>query len=83
MSPAARAKTKATTAGDGLGGAEAASSPRVPVAPVGFGTKILLRRSGVRGKLPTAGDAEYGELFINYHSGDPMLCFKDELRQYC
>jgi hypothetical protein len=46
------------------------------VAPVA-GTKILLRRSGVKGKLPTAGDAEYGELFINYHSGDPMLCFKD------
>ena len=47
------------------------------VAPVA-GTKILLRRSGVQGKLlPTAGDAEYGELFINYHSGDPMLCFKD------
>ena len=46
------------------------------VAPVA-GTKILLRRSGVQGKLPSAGDAEYGELFINYHSGDPMLCFKD------
>ena len=70
----AKGSTKARTTGDGLGGAEPATLPKA--APVA-GTKILLRRSGVQGKLPTAGDAEYGELFINYHSGDPMLCFKD------
>ena len=51
-------------------------TPHLLAAPVA-GTKILLKRSGVQGKLLTAIDAEYGELFINYHSGDPMLCFKD------
>ena len=51
-------------------------NPTPLAAPIA-GTKILLRRSGVQGKLPTAIDAEYGELFVNYHSGDPMLCFKD------
>ena len=70
----AKGSTKARTTGDGIGGAEPATLPKA--APVA-GTKILLRRSGVKGRLPTAGDAEYGELFINYHSGDPMLCFKD------
>lgn len=40
-------------------------------------TRILLKKSGVKGKLPSAADAQYGELFVNYHSGDPMLCFKD------
>ena len=39
--------------------------------------QILLKNSGVKGKLPDASDAAYGELFVNYHSGDPMLCFKD------
>jgi hypothetical protein len=41
------------------------------------GTRIYLRRSAIQGKKPTVGDAEYGELFVNYHSADPMLCFKD------
>ena len=39
--------------------------------------QVLLKNSGVKGKLPDAGSAAYGELFINYHSSDPMLCFKD------
>ena len=70
----AKKSTKATTVGDGIGGAEPATLPKAAPVP---GTKILLRRSGVKGRLPSAGDAEYGELFINYHSGDLMLCFKD------
>ena len=70
----AKGSTKSRAAGDGLGGAEPAVAPKA--APIA-GTKILLRRSGVKGKLPDAAAAEYGELFINYHSGDPMLCFKD------
>jgi peroxiredoxin len=40
-------------------------------------TRILLKKSGIQDKLPSAADAEFGELFINYHSGNPMLCFKD------
>ena len=70
----AKGSTKARTAGDGIGGTEPALLPKAEPVP---GTKILLRRSGVKGRTPTAGDAAYGELFINYHSGDPMLCFKD------
>ena len=70
----ARSKTKSTVPGDGIGGVEPTSLPKA--APIA-GTKILLKRSGVQGKLPDAADAQYGELFINYHSGDPMLCFKD------
>jgi len=40
-------------------------------------TRILLKKSGIKGKTPAPADAEFGELFLNYHSGDPMLCFKD------
>ena len=46
------------------------------VAPVA-GTRIYLRRTDTQGKKPQVADAEYGELFVNYHSSDPMLCFKD------
>ena len=46
------------------------------VAPVA-GTQILLKRTDTLGKKPDAGAAAYGELFINYHSGGPFLCFKD------
>ena len=38
---------------------------------------VLLKRSGVKGKLPNPDNAQYGELFVNYHSSDPMLCFKN------
>ena len=41
------------------------------------GTKLLMKRSDTQNKKPAAGDAEYGELFINYHSNSPMLCFKN------
>ena len=68
------ANTKSKTAGAGIGGAEPAMSPRVPAVP---GTKILLCKSGVKSKTPDPAAAEYGEVFVNYHSDSPMLCFKD------
>ena len=60
----------------GIGGAGSVPEAGTFVAPVA-GTKILLRRSDTQNKKPAAGDAEYGELFVNYHSNSPMLCFKD------
>ena len=60
----------------GIGGAGSVPEAGTFVDPVA-GTKILLRRSDTQGKKPAEGDAEYGELFINYHSNTPMLCFKD------
>ena len=60
----------------GIGGAGSVPQAGTFVNPVA-GTKILLRRSDTQGKKPEAGDAEYGELFINYHSNSPMLCFKN------
>ena len=60
----------------GVGGAGSVPEASVMVDPVP-GTKILLRRSDTQGKKPGSDDAEYGELFINYHSNTPMLCFKD------
>ena len=60
----------------GIGGAGSVPQAGTFVDPVA-GTKILLRRSDTQNKKPAAGDAEYGELFVNYHSGSPMLCFKD------
>ena len=67
------ADTKSKTAGAGIGGAEPAMSPRVPAVP---GTKILLCKSGVKSKTPDPAGADYGELFVNYHSDSPMLCFR-------
>lgn len=32
-------------------------------------SKIILKRSSVDGKTPTAGDLDYGELAINYENG--------------
>ena len=57
----------------GTGHVPEASTMVNPVA----GTKLLLRRSDTASRKPAAVDAEYGELFINYHSSTPMLCFKD------
>ena len=65
-----------TSSGYGIGGAGSVPEAGTFVAPVA-GTRIYLRRSDTQGKKPTTGDAEYGELFVNYHSADPMLCFKD------
>ena len=62
------------SAGGGIGGVSPASTPLAAAVP---GTKILLCRSGVKGKTPDPAGAEYGEVFVNYHSGSPMLCFKD------
>ena len=60
----------------GVGGTGVVPEAGTTVAPVP-GTRIYLKRSDTQGKKPTAGDAEYGELFVNYHSNSPMLCFKD------
>ena len=62
------------SAGGGIGGVSPASTPQVAAVP---GTKILLCKSGVKNKKPDPAGAEYGEVFVNYHSGSPMLCFKD------
>nr|BAR30337.1 hypothetical protein [uncultured Mediterranean phage uvMED] len=62
------------SAGGGIGGVSPASTPQVAAVP---GTKILLCKSGVKDKKPDPNGADYGELFVNYHSGSPMLCFKD------
>ena len=62
------------SAGGGIGGVSPASTPQVAAVP---GTKILLCKSGVKDKKPDPAGAEYGEVFVNYHSGSPMLCFKD------
>jgi hypothetical protein len=64
----------------GVGGAGAVPQASTFVDPVA-GTRIYLRRSDTQGKKPAAGDAEYGELFVNYHSNSPMLCFKDNADQ--
>ena len=64
----------------GVGGTGSVPEAGTFVAPVA-GTRIYLRRSAVQDKKPTAGNAEYGELFINYHSNSPMLCFKDNADQ--
>ena len=64
----------------GVGGTGTTPQASTFVAPVA-GTKILLRRSDTANRKPDAGDAEYGELFINYHSNSPMLCFKDNADQ--
>ena len=45
------------------------------------GTRLYLRRTDTKLKKPTTADAEYGELFINYNSESPMLCFKDSADQ--
>ena len=60
----------------GIGGAGSVPEAGTFVAPVP-GTRIYLKRSEIKGKQPVYDDAEYGELFVNYHSEDPMLCFKD------
>ena len=60
----------------GIGGSGSVPEAGTFVAPVA-GTRLYLRRTDTQGKKPAAGDAEYGELFVNYHSNDPMLCFKD------
>jgi hypothetical protein len=60
----------------GIGGSGSVPEAGTFVAPVA-GTRIFLRRSDTQGKKPSVGDAEYGELFVNYHSSDPLLCFKD------
>jgi hypothetical protein len=60
----------------GIGGSGSVPEAGTFVAPVA-GTRIYLRRTDTQGKKPTAANAEYGELFVNYHSSDPMLCFKD------
>ncbi len=43
--------------------------------------KIQLKRSNVleggKAKTPTAGQMEYGELAVNYNTGDPALFIKD------
>ena len=57
----------------GIGTVPEATPMANPVA----GTKLLMKRSDTQGKKPAANDAEYGELFVNYHSNSPMLCFKD------
>ena len=62
------------SAGGGIGGVSPASTPRAAAVP---GTKILLCKSGVKDKKPDPAGADYGEVFVNYHSGSPMLCFKD------
>ena len=59
-----------------IGGTGSVPEAAPMVNPVA-GTKIFLKRSDTQGKKPAAGDAEYGELFVNYHSNSPMLCFKD------
>jgi hypothetical protein len=37
--------------------------------------KVLLKRSSVVGRIPTAGDLDYGELAINYADG--KIYYKD------
>ena len=64
----------------GVGGAGVVPEAGTFVNPVA-GTRIFLKRSDTQGKKPAVGDAEYGELFINYHSNSPMLCFKDNADQ--
>jgi len=44
-------------------------------------TRILLKKSGLKDRLPAPASAEYGELFINYHSGSPMLSFKNDANE--
>jgi hypothetical protein len=60
----------------GVGGTGVVPEAETTATPVP-GTQIYLKRSEVKGKQPAYADAEYGELFVNYHSDDPMLCFKD------
>ena len=64
----------------GVGGTGAIPEASTFVAPVA-GTRIYLRRSDVQSKKPSVGAASYGELFVNYHSNSPMLCFKDNADQ--
>ena len=60
----------------GVGGSGVVPEASTFVAPEP-GTRIYLKRSDVQGRKPQVADAAYGELFVNYHSSDPMLCFKD------
>ena len=64
----------------GVGGAGVVPEAGTFVNPVA-GTRIFLKRSDTQSKKPAVGDAEYGELFINYHRNSPMLCFKDNADQ--
>ena len=64
----------------GVGGAGVVPEASTFVNPVA-GTRIYLKRSDTQDKKPQTASAEYGELFINYHSNSPMLCFKDNANQ--
>ena len=64
----------------GVGGAGVVPEASTFVNPVA-GTRIYLKRSDTQDKKPQTTDAEYGELFVNYHSNSPMLCFKDNANQ--